>query len=380
VDPIGSELLGKYEVWLLNHNGNKLQLLETYEVLEYIVAATGNGSHLWGSFRLEGVAEVLPVSDFQLDRIVSIRRQAPGLEELSVAFEGFHRRDEYWFDENDKEHYRSAGPELKAILARRIVRPNEGQAFLIYDGPFTDIMRYMVRTQLGNLTEDLERKIDSLVVEAYTEEGVSLPYVARDDYLHRELETLADLGAMFNVKRVDDQFNFQVFYPRQGRDRHLGNTNDNDPVVFSLSNGNMGAPRVVIDRLGEVNVVYVAGDGPGALRPFAERTNLWEAEDDSPLNRMEGFLDASAQATQGALNASGDAYLTEHRRKVTFSCIAIPTIKCIYGQHWNVGDLVTGIYRDVEYTLSVDAVQITLNVARGETIIPTFRWIPEELL
>lgn len=371
-------LQAAYQVWLLDHDGTKLQLLENYEKLEYILASNSEGASGWGSYRIEGVTSTLPHEDFLLDRIVSIQRKAPGTE-WKIEFEGLHRRPEFWYDEADKEWYRSAGTDLKALVKRRIMIPETGQAFLTRTGPFTDVMRELVRTQCG-LAAAAARQMWHFMIEPDSGEGVAITYSTRDDQLSTDLEELAGLGAAFDVEREDDYFWFKVYYPRKGKDRRTGNPDGNTPVVFSIVNGNMGQPAFVDDRLAETTVVYVVGEGAGALREIVERSNLWDAEEDSPWNRIESCLDQSSQSSTAMLNALGDAHLIENRRQISFACTAIPTTLCMYGREWFVGDLITGIYRDVSYDLSVDQVTVTLDNSQSETIVPVLRWIPGALL
>lgn len=376
--PACDTLEAQTQVWLLELDGTKICLLENYERLEYTIAANGCGAVGWGTFRIEGKASELPCAEFLLDRIVSVRRKAPCLD-WRVEFEGCHRRDEYWYDSGDNEWYRSSGTDLKSLLRRRVVVPLTGQAFLTSTGPFTDVMRYLVYSQLGALAATA-RQMPYLVVEPDTGEGVVVTFTTRDSQLSADLETLAGLGAMFDIERVGGTYVFRVHYPRTGVDRRTTNTDGNDPVVFSIDNGNMEDPSFANDRLGESNVVYVAGEGAGALRTIVERDTVWDAHLDSLWNRIEGFQEASQQVALADLMATGDAYLTDNRRAVIFGCKVVPTILCLYGRDWNVGDLVTGVYRDVEYNLSVDMVEISLSAETGEVVVPTLRWIPDGLI
>uniref|UniRef100_A0A6M3J1I9 Gp28/Gp37-like domain-containing protein n=1 Tax=viral metagenome TaxID=1070528 RepID=A0A6M3J1I9_9ZZZZ len=377
-EPVWAEfpnLAAQYQVWILDHNGTPLDLLENYETLEYILTANGSGVTEWGSFRITGEASQLPHELFTLDRILSVQRKAAG-EDWKVEFEGLHRRREFWFDDNDKEWYRSSGTDLKSLVKRRVIRPDTGQAFFSYSGAFTDAMRQLVRTQAGPLAT-LPRQMRYLVVEANSAEGAVVTYSTRDEQLSVALETLGGLGAAFDIERVGSVYTFRVYYPRRGQDRRLGHSAF--PVVFSITDGNMARPAFSDDRLAEINVVYVAGDGEGASREIVERASVWDAMLDSPWNRIEGFLEASQQTSTAALMAFGDAFLTENRQQLAFGCTAIPTPGCLYGRDWNVGDLITGVYRGESYDLSVDAVEVSLRPDEGETLTPTLRWVPEAL-
>jgi hypothetical protein len=197
--PALTTLVGQYQVWLQELNGTKVSLIENYEQLELVIAANGCGVSGWGLFRLEGTSGKLPCTEFLTDRILSVRRKAPGCA-WRTEFEGVHRRSEFWYDSRDKEWYRSSGTDLKSLLMRRIVIPLTGQAFLTSTGAFTDVMRYLVRTQIGSLAS-VSRRMPYLAVEADTGDGATITFSTRDNQLSADLETIAGLGAMFDIER-----------------------------------------------------------------------------------------------------------------------------------------------------------------------------------
>ena len=104
---------------------------------------------------------------------------------------------------------------------------------------------------------------------------------------------------------------------------------------------------------------------------MVERASLDGAEYDSPWNRVESFLESRQETSLAALMAYGDAFLVESREKVTFSCEATPTITSLYNVHWDLGDLVTGRYRGVDYDMQIKEIQVSVD-EDGEHITPTF--------
>lgn len=354
--------------------------MDNFEQLEYTRAINGRGAHGWGSYVLTTYGANPLVEHFALDHIVAVHRRAPG-EDWRRDFDGLHRQGRFFYDDSGKEHFVSVGSDLKSLLKRPIIRPDAGADFFSRTDAFTDIMRELVRWQMGPLAVDPARTFPNVVIQADTHQGASFLRNIRHVKLYQELETLSGAGgADFDLVRIDPAtLSFQVFYPRQGADRRLSNLEGNAPVIFSLEMANMHSPSVVSDRTTEVTVVYVAGDGIGAAREIVERFSLTNAQYDSPWNRVEEFLEASQDASTAVLNAYGDGFLAEQREQLTFSCEALPTASCLYGRDWDLGDLVTGRYRATDYSLRVIEVKVVLDTT-GEHVLPTFLYLPEEYL
>jgi len=375
------ELMGRYQVLLFDHDGTQLALFDDaggFERLEYIKSVNGQGHHNYGNFRLEILGINPAVDDFLLDRFVQIRRKYPdGL--WYTDFEGFHRRHEFFVDDADKEIFRALGPDLKSIVKRRIIRPDAASAFFTRTDAFTDIMRELARYQLGPAALDGARQFANFAVEADTNQGASVLRALRHINVSDELEILSELGADFEVDRVGATLTFHVHYPRIGLDRRVGNLDGNPPTIFSLQRGNMVNPHIVTDRIAEITMSYVAGDGIGVAREIVERFSLYDAQFDSPWNRIEAFLEGSQNINTAALNAMGDAFLMENKEMFTFEFQAIPTEGTLYGRDWNIGDLVTGRYREIDYNIKIVEAHILLGDV-GEEVRPTFLYVPEDLL
>jgi len=373
------ELMGRYQVILYDHDGTQLALFDDaggFENLEYIKSVNGQGHHNYGNFRLRVLAT--RSSEFALDRFVQVRRKYPN-GEWYTDFEGFHRRHEFLVDSADKEIYLSLGPDLKSMVKRRIIRPDAASAFFSRTDAFTDVMRELARFQLGSSALDGLRQFANFSVEADTNQGAAVTRNLRGVGVSDEIEILSELGADFDVDRIGPTLTFHVYYPRIGLDRRVGNVDGNVPTIFSLQRGNMVNPRIVTDRIAETTMAYVAGDGIGAAREIVERFSLYDAQFDSPWNRIEAFLEGSQNINTAALNAMGDAFLMENKEMFTFEFQGIPTEGTQYGRDWNVGDLVTGRYREIDYNMKVVEAHILLGSA-GEEIRPTFLFIPEDLL
>lgn len=371
------ELEGQYLIQLLDHDGGAVSLLYPYTKLTYTRAINGLGHHGWGSYEVQMEANQEAVNLFALDYIVSVRRKIPG-GDWRTEFEGLHRISRFFFDNEDKEHFVSSGGELPTLLQRPTIQPDTGSAFFLREEPFTDIMVDLVDYNMGP-NAAVDRQFANVAVMAKTGQGDTVRYGRRQIKVYEALEELAGLGADFTLEREDDTITFHVYYPRYGQDRRIDNTRGNTPVVFSIERQNMRLPQFTRDRSSEKTVAYVAGEGVGVTQEIVERTSLWGAEHDSPWNRIEEFVPTSQFTETAGLMAVGDGYLAENRELVSFDFEAIPTPGCLYGVHWDLGDLVTGRYRGVNMDMRVVEVQVVLDDL-GEHIYPTVMYIPENLL
>ncbi len=266
------------------------------------------------------------------------------------------------------------------MLKRRIILPDAGADFFTRTDQFTDIMREVVRYNCGPNAVNGYRNLLNFTVEADTHQGDSLTVNWRHLKASEQVSLLAEAGgADWDVVWYDGALIFIVYYPRMGLDRRIDNTEDIPPTVFSPERGNMRTPTVDRDRIEEITAVYVAGDGIGAARTIEERLSLYDAQYDSPWNRVEDFIQGTQDINVAMLQATGDAHLMDNKAKLIFDFQAVPTEGCLYGRDWNVGDLVTAYYLGGNYDIQVAEVHITVSPAQGEEIDPTFLYLPEPL-
>lgn len=361
-------LEANYSVVIRDTSGTQLAIVDDYREFEYTRILNDAGF-----MQLDASPEMIDPDWFQTDYIVEIWRKPPGAPWME-DFMAFHRYKKFWYESDDMEWFRSIGPGPENLLKRRIILPPSGEAALLLSDEFTDVMRELVRGQ-ASTGAAVARQLPGLTVEADTDEGSVLTYPYRYESLYDEVKTLSELGADFSVEHLGGaDFEFRVHYPSAGTDRRVGNVYGNPPVIFSLEMANMTEPEFEADRLNERTVVYVAGEESGALREIVERGSLDGAEYDSPWNRVESFLESRQETSLGALMAYGDAFLVESREKIGFMCEATPTVTSLYGVHWDLGDLVTGRYRGVDYDLQIIEIHVTVD-EDGEHVTPTFEQI-----
>jgi len=369
-DDFGGDL---YEIRLLDHDGSLIQILDQYTEVEFTRAVNGQFHNGYGAFTLTGHVDLLPTEEFLLDRIIQVRRIGVGVSPV-VVFEGLIRYRSPYMDDDGKMMYNIRGLDLKTLMKRRIILPFPAtRAFFSYSGPFTDAMRYLVITNctFGALGD---RKMYRLRVQTLTNDGIPLNLNYRYTLLSDELDLLCQVGegADWDVFQNGAYVDFDVFYPRKGRDRRRGSGTAPE-MVWSLDRGNIVSPAYVEDRLAEWTVVYAGGEGIGKDRVIVERENIAGRQDDSPWNRIERFTENSRETALSSITAMADAALVEHSLIRTFAVNASPNQVLTYGSKWNLGDICTGeFYQGGAFDLRIVEVTEQLNRENGHVVTPTF--------
>ena len=359
-------LEASYSLVIRGSDGLVKSIIDDYISMEYTKLL-----NMYGFIEVHSDTALVDPADFELDDLIEIWRLPPG-ESWIEDFTAFNRFEEYHTGSTDDETLKLVGPGLEHLLSRRIILPPSGESFLTIENELSDIMRELVRTQCTGAAGPV-RSMPGLSVEVDDHAGLPLKLNFRYSNLYDSIiEMSTDTQTDFAVVHTGAaNFQFRVYTPSRGLDKRVGNTEGNPPVIFSLNMGNMADPTVTYNRLEEATIAYVAGEGTGAMREVVERSSLDVAEDDSLWNRIEMFLEASQETSTAALMATGDLSLVQRQEVITFECRAVPTPACLYNRDWDIGDLITGYYRGVEYDMKV--VEIVVGVSEGgEVITPKF--------
>ncbi|KKN85711.1 hypothetical protein LCGC14_0275160 [marine sediment metagenome] len=365
---------GPYEIRLLDHDGNLLHVIDQYTEVEFVRAVNGQWHSGYGWFRLTGAASLLPVDDFTLDRIIQVRRLSS--TGPVVVFEGFHRFTKVWNPPGKGvQMFMSSGPDLKHLAKRRIVIPFPAdRAFFSISGPFTDTMRHLISLNATSFA-GVDRAMARLRVQSFDHLGVPLNLHFRYTPVHEELENLAQVGegADWDINQNGAYIDFDVFYPFKGKDRRRNGVQGWPEMVWSIDRATLVEPAYEEDRVDEITVTYVGGEGIGADREILVRTNIASRDEDSPWNRIETFIEASKETSLASLAALGDAYNVEHGLVRLFELRSAPKEVLSYGSKWNLGDICTGEYtHGGVFDMRIVAVREKLNRETGITVEPVF--------
>ena len=165
-----------------------------------------------------------------------------------------------------------------------------------------------------------------------------------------------DFGLVYD--EAAHEFEFQWYEGQEGQDLR-------GIVTFSIPFDNMSSPRYEAKRMSEKTVAIVLGQGKEDQRALEVRTG----DNFSAENDIEVVLNASHIKTPGGLQTYGDQKLYVYKAVEAFSFIPEQVAKSAYGLHYSVdgvlGDLVTGVWRNISDDFQIDKVTVSISKAQG---------------
>lgn len=280
-------------------------------------------------------------------------------------FYGLFKDEERTYSEG-KSIYTAYVPGINSLLATRI---NAWTANTASRSKFTGakaetIMKTLVSYNASSLATAGNGRIrngaiSTITVDTDSARGNTLDWNCAYDNLLETLQSIALVGGGdFDLVKTGSQaWKFYFYLGQLGTDRH-------STVIFSLDRGNMAEPLYTKNRSAEKTVAIVGGQGDEVDRTVVVRTG----DNYSTSNDVEMFIDARNSDTTNALNAEGDTALKDVKSKDTLDFKVLQTPACLYGKHYFLGDLVTGIYQTISNTIKIQSITVTLDSDGRETI------------
>lgn len=359
----------RYAIWVKDTSGSRVAALDAFAFLQYTRRLNDRDTyelHLSAERAVDREKAAL----FVLDGQVEVYRKPDG-QAWALDLEALHRKPRTWADDRGQLYWSSVGRGYEDLLRRRRVVPDSGKSHYSSSGAADDVLKDFVYDQAAGGAASA-RQHPGLTVAADASEGPSLDWKSRYGNLLAECQKIVEsargLGTPIWFEVVGTgaaAFEFRAGAAPYGTDRR-------DTLTFTQLQGNMVTPEYVVDRLGEENYLYVAGQGEGAERDIEEVEDT-NATDDSPWNRCEGFVDARDLDNSAELQDRGRQRLSELGAEETFTFQVAQVPNCRYGVHWFLGDWATARFLAVDAGIEIVAVTVTLSGRQGETVSAEFR-------
>ncbi len=350
-----------YEVWISRLDGTRLQALDSFVALSY-----GKVANNIGAFALI-LPDLYDVSLFDKDRLISIWRKPSGgaqyLEFRGPVLQMFEREEA-----NGNYQLTLYGASLTHLLKRRIIAYAAQTAYTDKTDQIDDMMKAIVRENLGSLVTDAERNMtaDGLTVQANLALG---PTVSRAFSYKNVLDALRDLSeaartdgteVFFSIDPVTDtSFQFNTTITQPGADLR-------GRFTFSREFGNLGWAQYDQNWSDFADLIYVMGTGDGLSREII--IAYLAATEPSGFHRTEASKDARNDGLSQMLLAAGAAQAQELRAIKHFQGEALSIPGSIYGLDWHFGDYVNASFRGRQFECIIRAVDVTLDQDNKETI------------
>jgi hypothetical protein len=151
---------------------------------------------------------------------------------------------------------------------------------------------------------------------------------------------------------------FRVFEGQRGIDR-------SGSVVFSTSRRNMAQMATGADAQDPRTVIIMGGQGEADKREFVVRYG----PDYSTAMHREYFESFSGERfSTAAMQAAGDQIAEQRRIQPTLTFVPLQVAGTRYGIDYDLGDIVRGVYRDVDLTYQVTGVSLNATAGASESL------------
>lgn len=358
--------MATYEVWLCNDRGERLTLLDPFE-FEYSRVVGGYGY----------VSVTLPYDDilFNLAKVdfqIHIYR-APDGGKLSLYNAYFLRNKSATDFSNHVTEMRFSGPDLREILARRIVAYAADEAEALKADNADDMMKAMVRENLGSSAasaRDYSNNGFSVAPDTTSGPSITKAFAWKNvltslQQIHQTSVT-AGTPTFFDIEiAIPNPFlgtptlRFQTYTDYPGRDLRTLSTGG---FGFSKEFGNLSFVHYEEDYYGEANYIYAGGQGTGALRDVQEASDS-DRIGASIWNRRELFANASGASTSAGVTGAANERLNEKRPKKMLRADLLDTDDTKFQRDWDCGDYVTvkAFGRQFDEIIRVVSVKVARN-------------------
>lgn len=313
---------------------------------------------------------------FQLDTFIEVYRTDPNNSPAMLLEDTYLARLFQRYREDNEERFLVGGYSLNHLLKRRVVDPNEDvtaiDGYSRKTGPADLMIRDYVDQQMG-VGASAARQFANFSVGAVASIGISLSAALRYDNLYDAMFSLAVSGQVdFEIHRSGGA-NTVLQVGQIGSDKSATTNYPIRPWMGLIPNrGNLQAPNFIIDRQNERTVMLALGQGQGLQRAEAVLTGRGYL--DSPFNRWEITVDANSilKSDDIGLTAVGIGALYPYAPKRSFQCTMQDEGGNQYRVDWDLGDLITTIWDELQADLRVWGVGITVT-RDGESITADIR-------
>lgn len=308
----------------------------------------------------------------RLDNLVLIYRSINGVTTLVTDTAWMIRSWRFTLDGSGQRSTEIIAYSGNYLLSSRGVAYQTRSAQSTKSGAADNLIKEVVRENLGSSATDTARTIAGISVQADTGQGQSIDVVVgwRNSVLTvaQELaDASTDAGtyiAFDLVTTTPGQWEFRTFANQRGVDRRVpGGTL---PLLLGTDYGNLADVEYVADYSDLGTAAYALGDGAGSRRRVQTATND-AAIALSPYNRREVYVEANNATTANQVLRAARSALRRQRARVTMQGRIVETPSTRYGIDWQWGDYVTATAFGVTLNARIDAISVSIESGR-ETV------------
>lgn len=353
-----------YILYLSDPLGNRLTVIDQFLRLEYTLSVNAVSSltlTLPDSFDMSLIRE-----DSRLEINRSINGATPYLE-----------GGQHWFIRKPSRMFSTAtintitAVGAADLLRRRIIAYPAGTAYTSKTAEADNVMKALVRENLGDLVDANRDYTDNINISAYltvqNDASIAAPTIAiactRDNLLSTlqkiaNASTQAGTYLAFDIVWNGSMLEFGTYTTARGNDHRF--PNGVNPITLSVENGTLTEAEYTQDYTEEVTIAIAGGEGVGVARQISVAVDTTR-RDASPFNAIEVF--AQGNMTAGDATALGDiaeGRVRQGRPRIILAGRIQQTDAVQYGREWGWGDYVTIEVAGVTSDARIDTVTVTV--------------------
>lgn len=354
----------RYEIDWYTDAGVKLGVIQAFTSLEYVRTENAIGSMV-----LTIPRQLMRYEDFAVGQLFEIWREKHGSLELQNDTAYFLQDWQFYTDREGREYIQLYATDANWLLDTAIVWAYAGSSQAEKTGKPDDMMKAIVREQLGDLAGGNRVKLS--VQNNVGAGGASVTKAFAYRNVFTVLQELADVAnengvylAFDVVRTAPATFQFRTYAGQRGTNH---SRTSGDPRLVGKQYGNLAEASFGTFHSDERNCILIAGKGEDNSRLRIARVNN-SRMGSSKWNRREYFKDSRDNSTEAALQADGDEALNEFRPKQILTGRLLDTTGMQFGVHYQFGDIVTAQAFGYNVDCHISSVRVKVDQDNGEQI------------
>lgn len=299
----------------------------------------------------------------------------------------------YKVDEQNESQLHILAYDAMYLLDKRIVAYVDGTPYTDKTMPADDMLKAIVRENLGSLATDYHRDLSNwLVVEQDTS---TAPVVTKSEFgLQKVMPVLNDIcqlseaaGMYLSYDVIYDEsiekLIFKTYTNQRGADR---GSNSRSPIYLAhhtdpvnVMGGGLNYASIEIDASDERSYIYSGRQAEEANAIFAEIGNSIVL-DSGPFARSEDFITTGESVEYNDVMTEAHAWMQEKFRNLILNAHIQETNDMQFGMDYGFGDILALRYLGTTLNIHLDEFKITLDGNGKEDISVTSTNTEKELL
>lgn len=357
-------------------DGEILDIIRDFNSLEYTLTEND-----YGSLYIDLPANY-PDDYFKIDdRLEVYRTVSNSIGGVEGGKPYFIRLVRIKYDETHKKYLHILAYDAIHLLSRRIIAYPGDTSYTLKSGSADQILVAIFRENFGDLQTDLDGLPSSLTqrkfpdyAQHYAQPSGNAASITTDDMsrllvlprMQSICEQSRNAGYYLSFDYVLQGYKDLTFTTYIGQRGANHGKDSPTQLKFSVFNQNLSYSSFEMDHTEVKNFVYAGGRGQSNNKLIETEAdyNTWNL---SPFNRCEDWMDTDTEILQEAADAAA-AIVKERAAKMIFNGHITQTPECLYGLHYQWGDVITVVQDNITFDVHLSTINIKVSSDNAEEI------------